>query len=389
MTVRQRALVFGLLVSFACSSDAPKPTPVALRYHANQVGEIGGGDGEGSLSDVFGVAIAADGRAYISEPPFARVVEFDKDGAYIGAIGHRGKGPGEFQVPGALFWRGDSLAVSDFASGISLFDSAGNFQQRISFILDVPGTAFGGRPMLPLADGSVGVVADPRASGRDADQSAPELWLKTSRSGTVSDTLALLSLRGRTFSFEAHGHTQQGTHPLAWSPLIAVPPSATSFVIVDRPPASNPDSASFWVYRVNLRGDTVATRSIAYVPQPVTHEMVDSIVNDMAGRMARRFSMTPAALADVIRDQLKWPSYTPPVSALLLGSDGSVWIERETVGMSQVRWDILGRDLASLGQIQLPKDLEPKVVSRSALWAVKKDSLDVPHVLHFDVVKDQ
>ena len=219
--------------------------------------EIGGGEGQGALTDVFGVAVSPEQHVFMSEPPLARVVEFDREGRFVRVVGGRGRGPGEFQVPGGLFWRGDSLAVSDFTSGISLFSPDGAFQERISFVVSVPGTPFGGRPVLPLADGSIGVVVAPAAEG-----AGEEVWLKASRSGTVLDTLALLPMGGRTFSFRAEGRTLTGAHPLAWAPLIAVPPSAEYFVVVERDPATTADVGSFRVLRVNLDGDTVASKQI-------------------------------------------------------------------------------------------------------------------------------
>ncbi len=58
------------------------------------------------------------------------------------------------------------LLFADFTSGISLFAPDGSFEERISFVVNVPGTPFGGRPGLPLADGSIGVVVLP-ATKRD------------------------------------------------------------------------------------------------------------------------------------------------------------------------------------------------------------------------------
>jgi hypothetical protein len=64
-----------------------------------------------------GVAVRADGEIYVldgSEPP---VEQFGRDGAYRGALGRRGGGPGEFQFPVGLMLVGDSLYVRDFMKG--------------------------------------------------------------------------------------------------------------------------------------------------------------------------------------------------------------------------------------------------------------------------------
>ena len=83
---------------------------------------------------------------------------------------------------------------------------------------------------------------------------------------------------------------------------------------------------------------------------------MDSIVRGMAGRMAERFGTSPAALAGEIKDQLEWPAYEPPVAAVLVGDDGSVWLERERSDSDSVRWDILDESFAQVGQVSLPAD---------------------------------
>ena len=337
---RLLSLISGLALA-GCAADVPKPTTTG-DAGLTRVAEIGGGEGPGALTDVFGVAVSPEQHVFLSEPPLARVVEFDQEGKFVREVGGRGRGPGEFQVPGGLFWRGDSLTVADFTSGISFFGPDGTFTDRISFVVNVPGTPFGGRPVLPLADGSVGVVVPPASNGADL---GTELWLKTSRTGQLEDTLALLPMRGRSFSFRANGRTQMGAHPLAWAPILAVPPSADYFVIVERSPATTREAASFRVLRVDLEGDIVASKQMQYRPVPVTEEMVDSIVGGMAERMAERFGMSSAALAEEIKGQLEWPDYVPPVMNMMVGGDGSVWLERSRSGIS-AQWDILDRELA-------------------------------------------
>ena len=101
----------GAVLWAACGTEAPAPG-VTHEFSVVQVAEIGGGEGEGALSQVYGVTVSAGERVYVSEPQFARVVEFDRDGAFVRVVGGRGRGPGEFQVPGSMFWLGDSLAVA-------------------------------------------------------------------------------------------------------------------------------------------------------------------------------------------------------------------------------------------------------------------------------------
>lgn len=384
MSVRGGCSLTMSLLLAACGSDRPGG-PAAVEYQAVRIAEIGDDDGEGALSAVFGLAVAPDGRLYLSEPGFGRVVTFGPDGAFEKVLGGRGDGPGEFSVPGALFWRGDSLAVSDFQRGISLFAPGDRFVERISFTVNVAGTPFGGRPILALADGTVGVVV-PEARGATGTGQAPEeIWLKASRTGSVLDTLVRLPTEGRSYAFEVRGRQQTGSHPLAWAPLIATPPSVTSFVVVEREPASTPAPDTFRVLRLNLDGDTVARRVFDFMPRRVPDEVIDSMAAAIADGMAQRLGLTPASLTELISEQVEWPQYEPPVSGVLVGRDRTVWLQRERLGLDPVRWNILDEDFEPIGQVELAKSLELKAVARDRLWAIELDSLDVPHVVRFEV----
>lgn len=60
-----------------------------------------------------GVAVRADGEVFVldgSEPPVER---FAADGSYLGTIGRRGGGPGEYQLPVGVMLVGDTLYVRD------------------------------------------------------------------------------------------------------------------------------------------------------------------------------------------------------------------------------------------------------------------------------------
>lgn len=346
---------------------------------------FGDEEGEGALSGVFGVAESADGHLFLSEPQFGRVVEFDPDGTFSRVVGGRGQGPGEFSVPGGLWWRADSLAVSDFSRGIHLFSPEGEFVDLIFFNINDGSSAFGVRPMFLLADGSVAAFA-PASSGEIARGSVThETWLKASRDGAIIDTLAVVGIEGRQFSIRFHGSSRSGTHPLSWAPLVFAPPSGTSLVIADRLAATGMDDARYQVIRVGVNGDTLNTAMVSYDPVPVQAEQVDSMAIAIAEGWAERLDATVSSVASAISDQVEWPAYQPPVTALLCGADGTVWLRRETVGVTSARWDILDEDLSPIAWVNLPMELDLKVVARDHAYGVELDEFDVPTVVRFDV----
>lgn len=384
MTARLGCLLITAAALAACGSDAllDEGAPQLLATRSTTFGAEGG---EAALSGVFGVAVAADGSVYLSEPQFARVVAFNADGTFARVVGERGNGPGEFGIPGGLSWRGDSLAVSDFQRGIHLFAPEGDFARLVSFSFSDGSSSFGVNPMFPMPDGSIAAFAPSSSTDITEGRVTHERWLKTSREGTILDTLAVLAVDGRLISVSYQDRTRTGGHPLAWSPLLAVPPNGASMVVLDRPVATEPGSATYRVLRLGLDGDTLIAASRAYTPIAVGSAQIDSIARATAEGWAALMGATAPALAAEIVDQVTWPSYLPPVTEILAGSDGSLWVRRETMGAPMARWEVLAEDLTPIGRLDLPLDLELKVVARDHFYAVELDDFDVPTVVRYEV----
>lgn len=63
------------------------------------------------------LAVAGDGELFVSDAIGGRVLRFDRTGRLRGALGRKGRGPGEFGGPGAVAFLGDSLVVADDLAG--------------------------------------------------------------------------------------------------------------------------------------------------------------------------------------------------------------------------------------------------------------------------------
>jgi len=277
------------------------------------------------------------------------------------------------------------LAVTDFQRGIHLFSPDGEFAELISFHINDGSTAFGVRPIFPLGDGSVAAFAPAGNSEIIGGSVTQETWFKASRDGAIVDTLAVMSVEGRLFSVRYKETPRAGGHPLSWASLLGAPPTGTSLVVVDRPSATSGDAATYQVLRIGLNGDTLDAMALAYGPVPLLGAQIDSIALAMAQGWAERMNAAVPAVAAEIKDQVVWPAYQPPVTKVLCGSDGSVWLRRELVGAPSARWDILDEDLAPIGWVKLPLGFDVKVVARDRVYGVELDDFDVPSVVRFDL----
>jgi hypothetical protein len=78
------------------------------------------------------LTVAPDGSLFIASSRQHKIFKFDPDGNLIKTFGQKGKGPGDFNMPGDLsVLDGKFLVVGEYASEhrISLFDLEGNFKK--------------------------------------------------------------------------------------------------------------------------------------------------------------------------------------------------------------------------------------------------------------------
>lgn len=86
-----------------------------------------GGLGEATFGQVWSVALMPDGDILVEDIMTSAVLRFSPDGHFVDSIGHRGRGPGEYQfAQGLVTLRDGTIAVYDPARRrVVLFDAAG------------------------------------------------------------------------------------------------------------------------------------------------------------------------------------------------------------------------------------------------------------------------
>lgn len=112
----------------AQSLALPLPQPIGSSL------VIGAGEGEGSLKDPRGVAVAPSGQIYVADTGHARVAVFDAAGKFVGAWGSQGAGDGEFEelTDVAVGKDGQVWALDSGQGRLQCFDARGTFLSRVS-----------------------------------------------------------------------------------------------------------------------------------------------------------------------------------------------------------------------------------------------------------------
>lgn len=347
-------------------------------------------DPDYALTEIGDVRIGRNGELFVVQNQANHIVVFDSSGVRSHVVGHRGAGPGEFMGPISLTWlAGDTLGGFDFD------------QQRYSLFLS-DGTHIHTGRILP--EGSIGTVVlqslfgDGTAFGypRSASRSGVQHVLRYGRDGELLDTLAVARIgsfmaetvldNGRQIRFTKPEEFRQGD-------LKTLDPAGETLIVVERTPAAAAERHRFRVTRVRTSGDTVFRGSYAYTPRAMSEGSASRALSELRAALREMSTKNPGIAGrpfngdelDGMVEALEAPAFHPPVSAVVAGMDGTVWLRREPVHDQRIGWVVLDEAGQAVGLADTPKDLEVRVASRSRVWGVIKDDLDVSYLVRYRV----
>lgn len=392
------SLVACMIIALTACGNAPEDAPADAELPVWRTAETrvwGSLDQPGtSLTAIGSVAVhEASGRVYVGQPMERHIKVFDRRGRRVRTIGRPGIGPGEFQSVGALGFQGDTLWVIDWSQGrLTLFrpdgelirvsrvgvdvERAGRFPLRVAAVLpDLDLLAMPGVPSQLTVEGTVTRL--------------PLVHLAAD--GAVLDTAAFVGVAHRTMRVRRPDATgPRGFYvpqPFRDDGLYTVSRPDTTIVVVDREPAAEVP-ATFEVLKVRPDGDTVASRAVPYTPVAVSDAAVDSAlapwVDDVADR--RSFGSPGRALAEEwVRAAAYIPPAYPPVSAVAVGDDGSVWLRREPAPGDTVTWLVLGPALSPRAEARIPAGLSVRTVRADAVWGVWHGRMDEPYLVRLQL----
>jgi hypothetical protein len=368
-------LLAGLIVGAAPPVHAQDTAP--RQWTGEPVVQAGELDGPGALGPVFHVERGRGGELFVSQHTLQIISVFDGNGRFVRTLGRPGDGPGEFRGLGRIGRMADTLWAIDHGR-LHLWDSELRLVRTHAPIMPVPSPSLMVIPGPPMAEGLL--LALPRSSRPEDGQPV----MLVDREGEVQRVLAYISTVGRVVELQFRGDPFGApfpvTNPWADEPLWLNSADGRSLLVVERRAAARSTDAAFRIMRIDLAGDTVLNRTIPYEPVPLDRGARDEAIKASAERVARIRSVALAEAERVLQRGLPVPPHLPPVTQLVPGSDGTIWLRREDVRSETVTWDVFNEHGVLLGRIRLPTEFRVHGANRQHIWGVVRDDLDVPFV---------
>jgi hypothetical protein len=179
-----------------------------------------------------------------------------------------------------------------------------------------------------------------------------------------------------------------GAHPLPEGPQVAVFPDGRGVVVVERWVPAGPDSAAIRISAYGGDGSMKFDETLTYRPIPVP----DGWIGRTFGSQTTRGEQAPPEsrqreYLQALQGVLSKRDFYPPVTRVVAGDDGSIWLRREEVSFDSVTWDVLTNVGAWEGRLRAPADLQIHAASRDTVWGVVTGDLDVPFVVGLRVAR--
>jgi hypothetical protein len=348
----------------ACQSEpAPVPyPPITLQEELR----IRNPSESGPALEIGGAELDRDGSLYLVDATMRQVLVFDSTGKFSRAIGRGGEQPGEFSLIGSVGLLADTVWVSDPRLGrITLFSRDGRLVRTMDNSGELPVPGIGRYSLLGiLGDGSRLVAVTPPSFEQDvsSDRSVP--FLRVTDDGKA-DTLFSLPIPG-AFIVGSGRNTRYIQQPFDDRPTIGVRRDGLAWVEVQRT-ASRGGAANVVVTRYSLGRGKEWSSEIPVTPVRIPSGIRDSIVNAATANPMQ---------AKPLREWLRVPRTMPLVSAALMATGGTVWLNEASRSGSS-RWIRLDPEGNPTGAITIPRQWSVLVAGDSVLWTFEKDSAGV------------
>jgi hypothetical protein len=334
------------------------------------------------LVTIHWIVATPNGNSFVGQSQAQRVLAYDADGQLRGTFGREGQGPGEFQNTVSAGLIGDTLWVVDGRqSRVTFIDT-----ETLELVRTMPlplGVEFSGRWL-----GFLGIT--PHGSiyawltGDSFDNVGHVI---TDIDGSAMRVIADFPPDPEVYRYQRSdgpGLLFRMPRPFSQRHFFSLNDDATRYAYVWAS-IEGPDAGTYRVDAWDARGDTVYSRTYPFALTEIPVAVADSAIEASAAFFGRNYN---AGVAAAYSDMVPSPQVLPPVNDLVVGNDGSMWIQLRSLDPQENRYEVLDPVGDPVGVVTLDRDMQIAAATASHVWAIATDSLDVESVVKFAIVRE-
>lgn len=376
------------------------PEPDAPQFELVPRAEValsGRGSANRPLTEIP-AAVGPDGTLVVADPSDTIVRRLNAHGRELDRW-MLGEPPSSLQVVTHLGWSADTLWAADASQGRAVFIVSGEDAPSVrepSIPQLVAGVVEGAPydredPVLgvpiPLAGGrwlSVQLARPEPYPVRLEGEPARRVLIVADPEGRLERVLGFL--RPGPWRIDAQ-EPGAPIDPFRDHPLYAVSPDGSHVTVVERSLERAIWMNVYTVMRFSLEGDTV-----------IQVERAPPLIR--VSTSALRTAAVELSEHPVLAEALPWPEirpslveslvyrspWHPPISDVVVGQDGTIWLRWPDAGDGPVRWDVLDPQGRPLRTLTLDRGVRIRGATADAAWALVTDSEGV-RAVRFEVQK--
>jgi hypothetical protein len=394
------ASVFSALLLVACNSDGGAGDVASARTQELRTkleAEVGIDDAL-PLVEVGQVYFAPDDGLLVSQPQNRGINRYSADGRLLNVIGSPGRGPGELNEVLYVSVSGDSVVVAA-SSRIHVFTLSGDIVRTVQWNPRpiVSGAGIVLMPSAPLEMVMAGetVLLKPGIAAHAA-QAAP--------AGPTANAISIPVLRvDYEFRVDTVAVERQSS---LWVPLrygreqhivsmvandvrlAAVAPDGSRVAVVQVAEKVRRRQGVMILSIVSPSGDTIESVEVPFAPRTLDALAPDEIMAMVQTFPSRSQELPPPeAVVDALRSARGLSKLAPPVLALVVGQDNSIWLKREVVREGKVLWQVFDASLAYSGAVWLPINQTVAAARGGRFVTIQRGPFDEPSLLVFSVAR--
>lgn len=340
------------------------------------------------FSDTGPLYVGPGGEIVVPQYQDWHLVLFDSAGRRIATVGRRGAGPGEFEFVGRSGWIADTLWVYDGPQDRITFISRDGSVLRTSAMPDPisraahfgpPGSMMFFTPLAVRPDGRIFGRAQVRPPPGDFER--PDVLVEAALGDSARIVVTIPPGDEDRWYMSVEQFRRQV--PFAARPIIGTSPDGSRFAwLVTDVQAEH--GGIFTLTMLDADADTLFVRSYPYRGVPVPAHARDSVLDAMIPAPDRRPREGPANLPERFQElaRERMPPVYPPVTAMVLGMDGTTWLTvPETPHSSRAL--VLNARGDPIATAALPPNTTIRQATETHAWATERDEVGLVSVVRY------